>query len=148
MLRVMAAFLVAPIVAWIGRLFLSEDSLPVHYSEFAEAVCRAALPVYVFALPMGLLFFGVAWRIGRVSLLFAALAGALAPFLMFGGMAFNVLGDQQINDWYQSKLMAAALYETLFGAWVGIVAWGLGVWRNPTFWKKVQPQLGGVKNAL
>lgn len=148
MLRVMAAFLIAPIVAWIGRLLLSENPLPANYSDLAEAIFRAALPVYVFALPMGLLFFGVAWKIGRVNLLSAALAGSIAPFLMFGGMAFNVLGDQNINDWYKSKVMAVACYETLFGAWVGVVAWVLGVWRNPTFRKKVQPQLGGVKNAL
>jgi hypothetical protein len=137
MLRVIAAFFAAPFVAWLSRalLFTPSYSLP-EWDDLVSAVLRATLPIYLFALPFGFALFCVAWKLKQLGWLSAALAGGGIAFLFFAEPAFDVITDESLNTWYKSKVLIDASVEVLFGAWVGIVAWLLGVWRNPSLWKK------------
>lgn len=132
MFRVAIGFLLAPVLALILRRAAHASSLEgLTIIELVAQSLRGSLPIYLFALPFGVLCFAVAWRFGKLGVVWAALAGALAVLSIFGVPTLSVLLDSKLNTWYKARVLSDLSHEVLFGALTGAVAWALGIWRNP-----------------
>jgi hypothetical protein len=132
MLRVAIGFVLAPVMALFLRGVAASSSLEhLGFIEIAVESLRGALPIYLFALPVGTLCFAIAWHSGKLGVAWAALAGALAVLSVFGTSTLSVLLDSKLNTWYKSQLLSGLLSEVFFGVLVGVIAWALGIWRNP-----------------
>ena len=137
MFRLFLALLVAPFLASATRGLIQTPSyVGLQAYEFAEGALRASLPIYLFALPLGIAAFGVAWSVGRIGLLSAVVTGAAIAAIFFIGPLSGIVADPKLNDWYKTKVLVEAGAEVLFGACVGTIAWLLGVWRNSALWTR------------
>jgi len=135
MFRLFLAFLLAPLLASATRGLIHAPSyVSLQTYEFAEGALRASLPIYLFALPLGIAAFAFTWSIGRIGLLSAIATGAAIAVIFFIGPVSGIVADEKLNDWYKTKVLVEAGNEVLFGAWVGAIAWVLGVWRNGALW--------------
>jgi hypothetical protein len=137
MLRVAIGFLLAPVLALFLRGAADVPSLEgLSIIELVTQSLSGSLPIYLFALPFGVLCFAIGWRFGKLGVVWAALAGALAVLSIFGLPTLSVLLDSKLNTWYKARVLSDLSQEVLFGALVGIVAWALAIWRNPAVFVK------------
>lgn len=135
MARLFAAFLLGPWLAVALRVFWAAPGVAtVDISKFIAITSRAALPIYLFALPIGLLAFAFALKIRRIGLLAAVVAGSVVALLFILAPTVGIVSDGRLNNWYKSRALADAAHEVLFGGCVGALIWLLGVWRNPALW--------------
>ena len=132
MFRLIVAFLVSPTLACaVARVFAASDLADVQWRSLPIEAARAASPIYMFALPVGVIALAFAWFIGRIGILSAASAGAAIALLFSAESVVAVLADDKFDSWYKSTVMLQFGGDVLLGASIGALIWWLGIWRNP-----------------
>jgi hypothetical protein len=140
MLRLLIAFVAAPFLpACLRNLLLSGGQFQT--SALGALVETAYL--LLFAVPLGLALFGVAWKFGKIQWYWAAAAGALVGLIFFVPVVLPTLADVRLRDWKKIEALTELGTVVVYCTGVALLTWVLGVWRNPALWRKLR-RVGGV----
>jgi hypothetical protein len=130
-LRLFAAIVVAPFIVTFMAALPGVGGERFHSAMFSPFV-QPAITVMMM-VPIVLALFAVGWWLRRLQWYWAAAGGSSIGVLLFGPMFWTTLADDRLLDW--KRLDALATLGGFIGYTVAVflVAWGLGIWRNPRF---------------
>jgi sugar phosphate permease len=130
-LRLLTATVVAPFLVTLLAALPGIGGDRFESAMFSPLVQPAFTVMMI--VPIILALFAVGWWHQKLQWYWAAAAGTLVGILLFGPMFWPTLADDNLRDWKRLDTLATLSGFVGYTAAIFLVAWVLGIWRNPRF---------------
>ena len=134
MFRLLTSFVLGPFLVALTHGLLGGGGGPL--DSLTTGALAQAMLVLVFAVPIGLALFALAWKFRKLQWYWAAAGGAAIGLLFFGPALLPTVLDDGLRGWKKMEALVELGGFVVYTTCVALATWVLGIWRNPALWSR------------